>query len=173
MMFVTSCATMHPDKFQPQQTSIDYQNYYLLNGRFSRHGLSKDSCKRNDEDLFWDLFRQGHHYMINDTNDCTVELLTLNPKQLKVTYLINDSVIDSRILNGRIKYGYFELRRSTLIIPAIIVNIFRTIKFRFGILENGNLTTDYREVAFGTAFLIIPVYYDEKREDLEFQKIGK
>jgi hypothetical protein len=65
------------------------------------------------------------------------------------------------------------LRRNTLIIPAIIVNVFRTIKFRLGILEDGNLTTDYREVAFGTVFIIIPVYYDEKREDLEFQKIGK
>jgi hypothetical protein len=167
---MASCASFQSAKFQLQQIGINKQNYHLLNGRYSRQIIKKDAHPNNGDDLFWNFFQKGRHHMIKDENICSVQLLALNPKRLKVTYLKNDTIIISRIMKGRIKNGYFELNRNYLILPTIIFNICRTIKFRVGVLENGNLTADYREVAFGTGFVIIPFYTDDKEMDNEFQK---
>ena len=108
--------------------------------------------------------------MINDTNECFVELMMINTKSLLVTYIANERIIDSKIMKGRLKDGYFELRHNVFIVPAIFVNVCRTIKFRIGLLANGNLTADYREVVFGTGFIIIPVFDDIKTMDCVYKK---
>ncbi len=170
LTFMTSCATLHRDEFRSQQILIHKGNYHLLDGQYSRHSNKTDSLRKNGDDLFWNIFRKGHHHIIIDEGNCSVKLQTIDPKRLKATYLKNDSIIDSRIMRGRIKNGYFELRRNYFIVPAIFFNICRTIKFRIGLLENGDLTTDYREVAYGTGFVIIPFYSDDKEMDAEFKR---
>lgn len=170
MTFMTSCATLHQDKLHSQQVPINKDNYHLLDGHYSRNCIKKDSTRIQGNDLFWNFFRKGHHHMIQDENVCSVHLQSLSTKRLKVTYLKNDSIIDSLIMKGRLKNGYFELRGKYFIVPAIFFNICRTIRFRVGVLENGNLSADYREAAFGTGFVIIPFYEDDKNMDIEFKK---
>lgn len=75
-------------------------------------------------------------------------------------------------MKGKIKNGYFEMKRRVFFIPTIYLNVFRTTKFRIGILENDNLTTDYNQIAWGTGFVIIPFFDKEKEPDFEYKKIN-
>ena len=84
----------------------------------------------------------------------------------------NDSIIKSKVLKGKIKNGYFEMKRRVFFVPTIYLNIFRTTKFRIGLLENNNLTTDYKQLAWGTRFVIIPFVDNEKEPDFEYKKLN-
>jgi hypothetical protein len=166
---LSSCATFYPDNFQPGQIPIHKENLQMISGRYKRTTINPLYKNRGGGDLFWTLIRKSNHMVENDTQ-CVVELYPINTKRLRVIYLKNDTIIDSRILKGKVRDGYFELRRKTLVIPAVFFNICRTTKFRIGLLENGNMTTDYKEVAFGTALILIPFLEDDNTEDVEFQK---
>src|SRR5690606_22996585 len=95
----------------------------------------------------------------------------VNSKKVEVTILKDDSILKSYKMRGKIKNGYFEGRRKYLFVPTIYLNVFRTRKFRFGILENNNLITDFKEVAFGTGFVVIPFYDKTLNSNVEYKKI--
>lgn len=57
------------------------------------------------------------------------------------------------------------LKGSHLFAPFIVINLYKNRLFRIGLLQNGNLITDYSEIAFGTAMSICPLH--EKIKDLD------
>ncbi len=59
----------------------------------------------------------------------------------------NSGIIKTKKIKGKLKNGYFELKRNHLLIPIIFTNLYRNRKFRLGLLNNGNLITDYNEIS--------------------------
>ncbi len=165
---LTSCATLKSDKDVDGQIELNRQNLYLLNGKYARNPVNKSIEAGGD--LFWNFYTRG--YNVGADSLCAVKLKVIDAKHLGVTLVKDDSIIKSKVLNGKIKNGYFEMNRRLFFVPTLYLNIFRTTKFRIGLLEGGNLTTDYKQIAIGTGFLIIPFHEVEKELDFEYKKIN-
>lgn len=163
-----SCATLKSDKLVDGQIKLTNENLNLLNGKYSR--ISTSETESETGDLFWNLYTKG--YNVGEKKLCNVELKVIDEKKIEVSLMKNDSLIKSKILKGKIKNGYFEFKKRTFILPTIFLNTFRTTKFRVGILENSNLTTDYSQVSFGTGFVIIPFYEKENEPNFEYGKVN-
>ncbi len=163
----TSCASLKSDKFVDGQIELTKQNLTLINGKYARNPVNQSENWKGD--LFWNFYTRG--YNVGADSLCAVELKVIDEKHLDVTLMKNDSIIKSKVLKGKIKNGYFEMKRRVFFVPALYLNVFRTTKFRIGLLENENLTTDYKQVAFGTGFFVIPFFNKEKEFDFEFGKI--
>jgi len=162
---MSSCAALKPDKYVNGQIELTNKNLNLLNGKYSR--ISANQSKSGD--LFWNLYTKG--YNLGDEKLCYVKLNVINNKRIEVSLLKNDSLIKSKILKGKIKNGYFEFRKRILVLPTIFLNTFRTTKFRIGILNNSNLTTDYNQISWGTGFVVVPFYEKEIEPNFEYEKI--
>ena len=164
----TSCATLKSDKYVDGQIELTKENLNLLDGKFTRNPINQSEKWKGD--LFWNFYTKG--YNVGADSICAVELKVINEKHLNVTLLKNDSIVKSKTLKGKIKNGYFEMRQRKFIVPAVFLNIFRTTKFRIGLLENKNLTTDYKQIAWGTGFVIIPFFDKDQELDFEYRKIN-
>jgi len=164
----TSCATLKSDKYVNGQIELTKENLNLLNGKYTRNPINQSEKWKGD--LFWNFYTRG--YNVGADSICAVELKIVDEKHLNVTLLKNDSIVKSKTLKGKIKDGYFEMRQRKFIVPAVFLNIFRTTKFRIGLLENKNLTTDYKQIAWGTGFVIIPFFDKEREPDFEYKKIN-
>jgi len=165
---LTSCATLKPDKYVDGQIELTKENLNLLNGKYSRNPVNQSEKWKGD--LFWNFYTRG--YNVGADSLCAIKLKVIDEKHLDVTIMKNDSIIKSKVLKGKIKNGYFEMKRRVFFIPTIYLNVFRTTKFRIGLLENENLTTDYKQIAWGTGFVIIPFFDKEKYPDFEYGKLN-
>jgi hypothetical protein len=163
---LTSCATLKSDKLVDKQIELTKENLILLNGRYSRKPVNQSEKWKGD--LFFNFYTRG--YNVGADSLCAVKLKVIDEKHLSVTIMKNDSIIKSRVLKGKIKNGYFEMNRRVFFIPALYLNVFRTTKFRIGFLDNNNLTTDFKEISWGTGFFIIPFYTKETEQNYEFLK---
>jgi hypothetical protein len=83
----------------------------------------------------------------------------------------NDSILKSKVVKGKLKNGYFEMKRRVFFIPTIYLNVFRTTKFRLGLLDNQSITTDYKQITWGTGFVIIPFFDKEEEPNFEYRKL--
>lgn len=162
---LTSCATLKSDEYVAGQIEITKENLTLLNGIYSREPINQSEKWKGD--LFWNFYTRGIQGI---DSLCAVKLKVVNEKKLAVTLLRNDTIVKSKVMRGKIKNGYFEMNRRVFFVPTIFLNVFRTSKFRIGVLENKNLTTDQKEIAFGTGFVIIPFFDNEKEMDFEYEK---
>ncbi len=164
---LTSCATLKSDKLVDGQVELTKENLNLLNGKYSRNPVNQSEKWKGD--LFWNFFTRG--YNVGADSLCSVKIRVVDERNLDVTLLKNDSIIKSKVIKGKLKNGYFEMKRRIFFIPAIYLNIFRTTKFRIGLLENQSLTTDYIQIALGTGFVIIPFFEKEEEPDFEYKKL--
>ena len=164
----TSCASLKSDKFVDGQIELTKQNLNLINGIYTRNPINQSEKWKGD--LFWNFYTRG--YNVGADSLCAVELKVVDERRLNVTIMKNDSIIKSKVLKGKIKNGYFEMKRRVFFVPTIYLNVFRTTKFRIGLLENDNLTTDYKQLAWGTRFVIIPFVDNEKEPDFEYKKLN-
>ena len=69
-------------------------------------------------------------------------------KKIEITIYVENKVLKSYILKGKLKNGYFEQSRKMYIIPMAIFNMYHNSKFRIGKLKNDNLITDYSEKSY-------------------------
>ena len=164
----TSCASLKSDKFVDGQIELTKQNLTSINGKYTRNPVNQSEKWKGD--LFWNFYTRG--FNVGADSLCAVELNIIDERRLNVTIMKNDSIIKSKVLKGKIKNGYFEMKRRVFFIPTIYLNVFRTTKFRIGLLENNNLTTDYKQVSWGTGFVIIPFINNEKEPDFEYKKLN-
>ena len=164
----SSCSSLRKCHKNPDLIEITETNYELLNGTYTDDSFqNKDSIKGN---LHWDFFDRGYNN-VNLTEH--IKLTMINEKTIRVNYYDGDSIVRTKEFNGKIKDGYFNLKRKYFIMPALYVNAFRNRKFRIGILSNNNLITDYHQILFGTVFFLYPVGENVKEYDVEFERINK
>jgi len=163
--FLSSCATLKSDQFVDNQIKLTKDNIELLNGKYSRESIT--ILNKQSGDLFWNFYTRG--YNVGADSLCFVDIKVVDEKHLIVTLLKNDSIVKSKTLKGKIEDGYFEMRQRKFIVPAVFFNIFRTTKFRVGLLESKNLTTDYKQISWGTGYIIFPFYVKETEPDFEYK----
>ena len=166
--FLTSCATFKKNEFANEQRKLTKENLHLLNGTYKNSSLTKTDSLRDN------LFFSGTGripYNFEETEFYSIKLEVINDKRVQVNILKNNEALTSYKIKGKLKNGYFEGRRKYFFVPTIYLNVFRTRKFRIGILENDNLITDFKEIAFGTGFVIIPFYDKTLESNFEYKKL--
>ena len=174
-LLLSSCSSLRKKADNSDHIILTETNLTLLDGRYERKSvqLNKDSAHG---DLYWNLFANTYSFgnekglnLKGDTN--FVQLKVINEKRILVSHINGNEILTSKIMKGKIKDGYFEFRRIYLFIPMVFVNVYRDSKFRVGLLEDNNLTADFKQISFGTSFVIFPFHEKIEQENKIFKRI--
>lgn len=170
LFIFSSCSSLRKSIDNADRVILDHSNFKLIEGKYSVKAIDKKGSF--DLDLY--IFGNNYKYIFNDTNNSDsshyIGLEVINEKTLNISYMEKNS-IKTREVKGKLKNGYFVLKRSHLFIPIIFTNFYRNRQFRIGLLNNGNLITDYNGISFGTVMIVFPFYDNLKDFDIEFRRI--
>jgi hypothetical protein len=166
-VFLISCGAPSLRKAfaSSQQVKLDDSTLLNLNGNYSVSSVI-DSYHTLDQ-LF--LFRSRKFKPTLDTNNHVV-LKAQDSHHIRVTLYNRDSLLQTRILTGKISGGYFEYKSKSFIHVWIILNARGFINGRLGLLNNGDLITNsmYKGILF---LFFVPVNGgDEQFPDLVFKR---
>ncbi|MFV0304163.1 MAG: hypothetical protein ACK5IC_01615 [Moheibacter sp.] len=150
LLIINSCTTFRDIETEREIIILTKNNLELLNGKYNNQNyIPPISAVRK-------TFSSNNNGVGGAIGEHFIELQVLSPKKINANIWIENSVVKTFKLRGKIKNGYFELRRKNFVFPLIYVNIFQNSKFRIGILKNMNIITDYREIEFGTVYFLSP-----------------
>jgi len=146
---------------------LSEENLTLLDGSYRRYSEHQNEGSLQG-DLYWNLFSDLLLYLLSISyevggDSIFIELKVINKNKIFVSHKISNDTYASKTMKGKIKDGYFEFRRKYLFIPMVIVNLYRTSKFRIGISKDYYLITDFKQLSLGTTYLIIP--FSEKKNE--------
>jgi hypothetical protein len=166
-LFLSSCSSLKKSINSDGRIILTESNLTLLDGKYERESvqLNKDSFHGN---LYWNFFDRG--YNRKRATDF-FELTVIDNENILVSYIDGNESVKSRNMKGKIKDGYFEFKRKHLFIPMIFVNMYRDSKFRIGISNDNDLTTDYKQITFGTAFVLFPFYEKKEENNMIYKRI--
>jgi hypothetical protein len=99
-----------------------------------------------------------------------IKLKALNEKQIEITIFVDNQILKSYILKGKLNNGYFEQKRKVYMIPMVIFNVYHNSKFRIGKLKNDNLITDYNQKDY-THYVFSFINNSENLENIEHIKV--
>ena len=102
----------------------------------------------------------GKYIMVSKKDRC-VEFEVKDHKTLLMHYNGNKTLK----IKGKLKDGYFVLKRSDFFFPLVINE-----KARICLLNNGTLIIDHNQIMEGTRYVIIPFYENENDYNIEFEK---
>jgi len=172
----TSCASFRENSANKNLIELSTENISLINGVY----LNNTDKKVLPSDYFWGANYKMKEYesvykLVYEKNyPYYIKLKALNDRQIEITIIVDDKILKSYTINGKLKNGYFEQNRKMYIIPALIINVYHSSKFRIGLLNNGNLVTDYRKIEFGIV-LTPPFYFNntENSQNIEHKKLSE
>ncbi|MDH7462972.1 hypothetical protein QEG73_16875 [Chitinophagaceae bacterium 26-R-25] len=164
-LLLFSCACLTKTVDNENRIPISSANLNDLNGTFKNNSrIGKDSIKGV---LYSDIFDFG--YNPKDSINF-FEFKAVASNKLLVTYWDNNQIKKQKTFTGKFDNGYFVFKRKYLVIPAVMVNLYRNRKFRVGLLKNGNLITDYKQISLGSFYVILPYFDKHKEYNIEFEK---
>lgn len=165
LFFFGSCSGLKNNINTTDQVILNSSNYKLLDGTYESKSVSRK------EDLYWYAFEGVMNYQSQADSTGSITFKVIDKKHIEVSYIKTGTVVKSKIIKGKIKNGYFILNRKYLFIPMFFTNLYRDRVFRIGLLENGNIITDYNLVSFGTAMIIFPFRENTREYNVEFKRI--
>ena len=165
-LFLFSCSCLKENFEDTNRLILTETNLLLLNGKYERISIqsNKDtSCG----DLYWNFFNEGYN---RKENSDFFEIKVVDIKKIRITYIDGNDTIKSKNMKGKLKDGYFEFNRKHLFIPMVFVNVYRNSKFRIGLSNDNNLVTDYKQITFGTAIFVYPIYEKKEENNIIFKR---
>lgn len=171
-----SCATLKETKIVESKIELTKENLNLINGIY----------RINDNeyplylDYFFGSFFTNKESMIvyNIKEEARVEplffinLSVLNKNKIKAQLKVNNTVLKTYTIKGKIKNGYFEQNRKGYILPALLINVFHSYKFRIGLLNDRNIITDFKNIDFGTVYFFSPFNNSKSKYNLKHTRIS-
>jgi len=159
-----SCASFRDFENNENLKILTKENLELLNGSYAN---TRRIPPLNDyEDIFSDKRRKaeviGEYYSL---------VKVIDDKRIKVDVYKGDTIKNTFKLRGKIKNGYFELRRKYFLLPAIIVTGYSSAKFRIGILKDNTLVTDSKKISFGLGYFVYPYGEVIKNVNIKHKRI--
>jgi hypothetical protein len=159
MPFFQSCSTIRLTDRMGKDYNLQESEYMKLRGIFVDSAIIDYPKKSNN--------LSGYIYA-----PCTVKIVPLKPNRLEYSYFINDSLVTSKILRGKIKDGYF-MQRTKFGIEFTFGPLLwgpGTQKFAYGITNENNLI--YWESHGGIAvFIVLPFFAGGGDSKHEYKRI--
>lgn len=168
LCFLTSCSSLRRAPDCTSRIELNDTTLNRLTGKYKPYSVVPDTQIKTS--LSWNIFDAGYN---SETIHDFVEIEVHGKNELSISYWDSTTLIKSKVFKGKIKNDYFVFKRKYLIIPAVIVNLFRNRAFRIGLLPNGNLISDYRQISFGSFYVILPDWRFMKEFGVEFQRLNE
>jgi len=163
---ITSCSSLKGTVDSENRISLSDSTLKRLAGKFKSSSTLPDTTL--EANLAWDVFDWGYN---PKTRFDYIEIKPVANNKLLIEYWDSTTLIKSKIFKGKFKNGYFIFKRKYLVIPAVLANLFRARSFRIGLLPNGNLITDYKQVSGGSFYVLLPYLNKNKEYAVEFEKL--
>lgn len=181
-MFLSSCSCFTKSVDNNNGITLTASNLTLLNGKYERKStiISNNSLNSlNVKDLHWNFFANSYSYIFSNNSrglnvkDSTqfIEIKVINKNKILVSHINMGDTLISKTMKGKIKRGYFEIKRKYLFIPTVVVNLYSDSKFRITLSNDNNLLTDFKQISFGTTYFIFPFYERIKGKNVIFKRI--
>jgi hypothetical protein len=145
-----SCSSFNKIEDNKEKIHLTKENINLIDGVY----LNNANVKVFPMDYFWGKNYKNKEYesvyklVYEQKKPYFIKLKALTEKQIEITIYVENEVLKSYILKGKLKNGYFEQSRRMYIIPMVIFNMYHNSKFRIGKLKNENVITDYNEKSY-------------------------
>ena len=175
---LSSCACLKTNISNNDRVILSESNLTLLNGKYGRKSIQQDKDSLSIGDLYWNLFANSYSFLFGNEKGLNIksdvdfiEIKIVNKNIIMASYINENDTLISKIMKGKIKNGYFELKRKCLIISIIFTNLYRSSKFRIGLSNSNNLMADYKQISFGTLIILYPFYEKKLENDMEYKRI--
>ncbi|MRM83998.1 hypothetical protein D1003_09265 [Riemerella anatipestifer] len=145
-----SCSSFKSVNENKERIFLTKENIKLIDGIY----LNNTEVKVLPMGYFWGKNYNNKEYesvyklIYEQKKPYFIKLKSLTEKQIEITIYVENQVLKTYILKGKLKNGYFEQSQKTYVIPLIIFNMYHNSKFRIGKLKNDNLVTDYSEKSY-------------------------
>lgn len=163
-MFGVSCTTLKPLS-KNSKSNLTKSNYSQLIGEYYINPINSLKIK-----LDFALLKNSR----TDTTykNATIKIDTIDDKHLKLMFISNKKELLLEVRQGKLKNGYFYLKKSTQFVSVSpIVNGITYKKTRIGITDKNNLIVDMKYGGNGFV-LFFPVRSNQTElYDIEFKKI--
>ncbi|PKV50432.1 hypothetical protein ATE84_2489 [Aquimarina sp. MAR_2010_214] len=170
-----SCATLKKNEIIENKVELTRENLNLIDGTYKideNKYLSYSDyflgsfCTNKESKLVYKIRKKSGIEPL-----FFITLSVLNKNKIKAKLKINNSVLKTYTIRGKIKNGYFEQNRKGYILPALLINEFQSYKFRIGLLNDGNIITDSKKVDFGTVYFFSPFNNSGSNYNLRHNRI--
>ena len=147
---ITSCVTLNKVKHDENRKKISDNDFQNFNGDYSIFPKGE-------------LFRTLDLALLNDSpytydnkldSNITLNLYGISLTKIKATLIVNNKIIKTKLLNGKIKDDYFHVQKSYKVKFWFIFNGLTIQKTRIGILNNNNLSVDTSTEGAGFLFFL-------------------
>ena len=163
---LSSCSSLRHASDNRDRINIADSTINLLTGKYNESAI--DPIRNIETHLAWNIFDWGYN---PKSKQDFIEIEAQENRKIKISYWDSTTLIKSKVFKGKFKHGYFIFKRRYLIIPAILVNLYRNRVFRIGLLSNKNLITDYNQISMGSFYVILPYLERKKEYGVEFKLI--
>jgi hypothetical protein len=179
LALLSSCSSFRKNISYGNNPRLSESTMASLNGKYERYSYKKEGDSLPLADLYWNFYANTYSHILgkndgflNSSSTAFFEIKVLDKNKILVSYIDSNATIKSRIIRGKIKNGYFEVRRKYLFFTIVIANMYKDCKFRIKLSNEGNLTGDFKSISFGTLYFLIP-YIDKDNEcDKIFRRIN-
>ena len=173
-IFSFSCASLNDTIDNEDRVILTPSNFKLIEGKYFIKSIDNRGTFNLDSYILGTNFSylfQSYNHSIGSDSSRFIIIKVVDDKTLNISYFKGSTTLSTKKIKGKLKNGYFVLKRGHLFIPFIFTNLYRNRQFRMGVLNNGNLITDYSNITFGTVMIIFPYFEKDKDFDIEFKRI--
>ncbi len=155
LIFLTifsGCSPLKRISDKEVQKISDYNDFKRFNGSFRLLRNDPHDIVLSLEDIFY--FKTDYHNGNRADSTYRMKLNFLDEKTLQADLYIMDSLIETKVVKGKIRKNHFVLR-DHFEVPHfyLLFNFYRSSKSRIALLPNGNLTADFASGGCGLLVL--------------------
>jgi hypothetical protein len=156
-LFLYSCTTLKKAEKNSNQVFLNAETLTKLNGVYDI--FTKDTATTT-----LDLSLTLKKYWWFDWNTpYKLSIKAIDGNHLHADIYRKDSLIDTKIIKGKIKDGYFEIKSTKVIFFYLLLNGFGNMTTRIGLLNSGDLLVDSHHSKVAT-LIIIPLTGDRVQQ---------
>ena len=170
----TSCASFKDTEQNKNRIKLSEQNINEIKGKY----LNNTKEKILPLNYFWGVnykmqeYQSVYNLVYEQNVPYHIDIDVIKSNMLKITIIVDNEVLKTFNIKGKFKDGYFEQRGKFFVIPLLIFNVYHNSKFRIGLLENGNIITDYHQKEFATYVLTFK-NTSENKNNIEHYRIDE
>ena len=140
---LNSCAVS--TKWYKNASAINLDNdLQHLSGVYYNAPLTMEENSSNSYPLYVLLFKRDKIYNWNELRDYSgkIKIDVISNKKIKVSYLVDELIIEEKMITGKLTGNIFSVKRKRLFLPLLFINYYGEIKTSIFLTEKNELVVD-------------------------------
>ena len=146
---LNSC--MVSTKWYKNASAINLDNdLQHLSGVYYNAPLTMEENRRSNYPLYALLFKRDKIYAWNEFRDYSgkIKIDVISNKKIKVSYLVDDLIIEEKMITGKLTDNIFSVKRQIRFLPLLFFNYYGEVKTSIFLTEKNELAVDKGRYAF-------------------------